>query len=84
VSTDQIEAQSQGVSAATAVVDDYIDGTELARGDVTVTQSQVTVTLTGPEAPDDVNVLIDSITATVGEVEVLVHWFQRTTFRSDT
>ena len=84
VSTDQIEAQSQGVAAVTAAVDDYIEDTELSRGDVTVTQSQVIVTLTGPEAPDDFNVLIDSITLELGEVEVLVHWFQRTTFRSDT
>ena len=65
-------------------MDDYIEGTELARGDITVTQDQVTVTLTGPEALDDLNVLIDSIMAAVGEVEVFVHWFQRTTFRSDT
>ena len=84
VSTDQIAAQSQGVSAVTAAVDDYIEDTELARGDITVTQDQVIVTLTGPEPPDDLNVLIDSITLELGEVEVLVHWFQRTTFRSDT
>ena len=84
VSTDRFRSQTEGLAAATAAVDHYIEETELARGSVNVTESEVTVTLTGPEPPDDLDVLTDSITSAVGEVDVIVHWFQRSTFRSDT
>lgn len=84
VSTDRFKAQTEGLSAATVAIDDYIEGTELARGSVTVTESEVTVALTGPEAPENLDLLTDSITSAMGEVDVVVHWFQRSTFRSDT
>ena len=83
VSTDRFEAQSTGVSTVTAEVDAYIEGTELAKGEVTVTPTLVTVTLTGPEPPEGLDELTNSIEAAVGEAEVVVHWFQRTTYRSD-
>jgi uncharacterized hydrophobic protein (TIGR00271 family) len=83
VSTDRFAAQSAGVSDVTAEVDSHIEGTELARGDITVTPNVVTVTLTGPDQPDDLDELTDSIISAVGDVDVIVHWFQRTTFESD-
>ena len=83
VSTDRFKAQSTGVSTVTAEIDSYIEGTELAKGEVTVTPAVVTVTLTGPEPPENLDQLASSIEAAVGDVEVVVHWFQRTTYKSD-
>ena len=84
VSTDRFKAQSAGTSAVTAEVDSYIEGTELSKGSITVTPTEVTVTLTGPEPPTELEELTQAITSVAGEVEVVVHWFQRTTFQSDT